>query len=190
MFYGAGSASLGYPSEEFGGIVYGYTESEVLIWTPTGPSGHLIYINGVWGDGIDSMHVDTVEITIKIIHSYISECASPPDIVNAVKVYNGVRNGSLVSYCCLPGYVSSGEFDVLPCNALATSEVLFSSVEEIVRDLKIPKRNTSSYDRSLMCAFDPRQSSMAVRSVGVVILFLVAALLNIADIHTFLEGRM
>ncbi|XP_062616091.1 uncharacterized protein LOC134277801 [Saccostrea cucullata] len=116
MFYGAGSASVGNSSESLGGIVYGYTESEILLWTPTSTNSHLIYIDGVWGDGSDNLQEDSVQITIKIINADISECAPPSDITNTVKVYNGLRRGSLTSYSCLEGFVSNGGLSVTSCN--------------------------------------------------------------------------
>ena len=67
VFYGAGSANLGNPGEAFGGVVYGYNQSEILLWTPTVPEGHLIYIGGVWGDGSDILMVNSVQISIKVI---------------------------------------------------------------------------------------------------------------------------
>lgn len=67
VFYGAGSANLGKPGEAFGGVVYGYNQSEILLWTPIVPEGHLIYIGGVWGDGSDTLMVNSVQISIKVI---------------------------------------------------------------------------------------------------------------------------
>ncbi|XP_061195157.1 uncharacterized protein LOC133203382 [Saccostrea echinata] len=276
MFYGAGSASVGNPSESLGGIVYGYTESEILIWTPTSINSHLIYIDGVWGDGSDKLQEDRVQITVKIINTDISvkcavlhyvttyddscdqECAPPPDILNTVKVNNGLGRGSLTSYSCLAGFVSNGGLSVSSCNGthwlethltcslfttvpnpptianadhlvsgniaqyacrvgfypdmggniilyygtgwtttkleckasrISVGNTSVSSREEIICNLKISKRNTSSYDRSLRCAYDPRPSSLTIGSVGVAILCLVAALLFLADCHTFLQRK-
>lgn len=61
------SASRDRSGENFGGVVYSYTNSEVLLWTPSAPTGHLIYVGGVWGGGVDSMAVNDAQITIKVI---------------------------------------------------------------------------------------------------------------------------
>ncbi|XP_061195152.1 uncharacterized protein LOC133203376 [Saccostrea echinata] len=207
-FYGAGSASLGCSWEHFGGIIYGYTESEVLLWTPISSHSHLIYVGGVWGDGSDKIHEDTVQITVKDISTNVSECPPPPDILNTIKIYNGRGRGSLTSYSCLAGFMSNDELSFTSCNGTHWMETNFScspssksprrlketanvsSIQEIVRNLKIPKTNTSSYERSLKCAYDPRPSSLTIGSVGVAILCLVAALLFLADCHTFLQDSV
>lgn len=67
MFHASGSVTVGRSGENFGGVVYSYTNSEVLLWTPSAPTGHLIYVGGVWGGGVDSMAVNDTQITIKVI---------------------------------------------------------------------------------------------------------------------------
>ena len=67
MFLGAGSVTVGRTGENFGGIVYGYTNSEILLWTPNVAEGHLIYVGGVWGGGVDPVAVNNVQITVKVI---------------------------------------------------------------------------------------------------------------------------
>lgn len=69
VFYGAGSANLGNPGEPFGGVVFGYTESEVVLWTPSPhvSSGNMIYIGGLWGDGTEDMEINRVQISVRVI---------------------------------------------------------------------------------------------------------------------------
>lgn len=67
MFHASGSVTVGRSGENFGGVVYSYTNSEVLLWTPSAPTGHLIYVGGVWGGGVDSMAVNDAQITIKVV---------------------------------------------------------------------------------------------------------------------------
>jgi hypothetical protein len=68
VFYGAGSANLGYTGEPFGGVVFAYTQSEVVLWTPspTVTGSNMIYIGGVWGDGSEKMEINNVQISIRI----------------------------------------------------------------------------------------------------------------------------
>ncbi|XP_061195154.1 uncharacterized protein LOC133203378 [Saccostrea echinata] len=69
VFYGAGSANLGNSGEPFGGVLFGYSQTETVLWTPsTSVSwGNLIYIGGLWGDGTENMQINNVQISVKVI---------------------------------------------------------------------------------------------------------------------------
>lgn len=60
MFYVLGLVIVGWLGENFGGVVYGYISSEVLLWMFSVFIGYLIYVGGVWGGGVDFMVVNDV----------------------------------------------------------------------------------------------------------------------------------
>ena len=45
-----------------------------------------------------------------------SECPEPVDIPNALKMNNGLINGSKTLYACVPGYLSNGGNVQTMCN--------------------------------------------------------------------------
>ncbi|XP_062616087.1 uncharacterized protein LOC134277796 [Saccostrea cucullata] len=101
MFYGAGSASHGEAGESFGGTVYGYNNSHVLLWTPASSYGYPIYVGGVWGSGADPLQCSSVVVSIKVIATgnlilVTVACTSPPSIANG---YYVVNNDSAVYNC-------------------------------------------------------------------------------------------
>ncbi|XP_062616090.1 uncharacterized protein LOC134277800, partial [Saccostrea cucullata] len=104
VFYGAGSANMGNSGESYGGVVFGYTQSDVLLWTPSTSvtGGNLIYIGGLWGDGTENLQSNNVQITVKVIKAGFTECPLPQNIPNTIKVYNGVIAGSKTLYACTP----------------------------------------------------------------------------------------
>ena len=66
-FYGAGSASEVEAGEPYGGTLYGYNQTHALLWTPAASYGNPIYVDGIWGDGMDPLHIVSVSITVKVI---------------------------------------------------------------------------------------------------------------------------
>uniref|UniRef100_K1PQX6 Sushi domain-containing protein n=1 Tax=Magallana gigas TaxID=29159 RepID=K1PQX6_MAGGI len=196
MFHASGSVTVGRSGENFGGVVYGYTSSEVLLWTPSAPTGHLIYVGGVWGGGVDSMAVNDAQITIKVVKTggaasstvWSSPLPAPVNITNA----DVMVECNYALYSCREGYYSNGASSYIVYDGQAWSSTAMecrpvpnpanaTPIEEIVRHLKISKTNTSAYERSLKCAYDPRPSSTAIGGVGVAVLCLFAALIIIAD---------
>ncbi|XP_062610575.1 uncharacterized protein LOC134272344 [Saccostrea cucullata] len=69
VFYAAGTASLGKINDPFGGVVFGYNQTDVLLWTPSVTNGHLIYVDGIWGDGTETMEINNVRISVTIVSS-------------------------------------------------------------------------------------------------------------------------
>ncbi|XP_062610564.1 uncharacterized protein LOC134272334 [Saccostrea cucullata] len=217
VFYGAGSANMGYSGESYGGVVFGFTQSDVLLWTPSTSvvGGNLIYIGGLWGDGTENMQINNVQITVKVIKAGFTEWPLPQDIPNTIKLYNGVIAGSKTLYACTPGFSSNGGSVESSCNGTSWSDTTVAcsaatdcpsvmpstaqsqstvppdtklstvtpdtnSIKEfdtIIAELKVPKVNTSAFRRSLTCAYDSRESSMAIGSSGV-------------SVESYLRGRV
>ncbi|XP_061195151.1 sushi, von Willebrand factor type A, EGF and pentraxin domain-containing protein 1-like [Saccostrea echinata] len=99
MFYGAGTASQGDAGESFGGTLYGYNSSHVLLWTPALSYGYPIYVGGVWAGGTDSLQSSSVDVSVKVIATGTVPqvgCSSPPSISNG---YYVVTNDSAVYHC-------------------------------------------------------------------------------------------
>ncbi|XP_056015193.1 uncharacterized protein LOC125658650 [Ostrea edulis] len=67
VFYAAGTASLAHAGDPFGGVVYGYNQTDVLLWTPSVSNGYLVYVDGIWGDGTETLHINTVQISVTIL---------------------------------------------------------------------------------------------------------------------------
>ncbi|XP_062616084.1 uncharacterized protein LOC134277792 [Saccostrea cucullata] len=134
VFYAAGTASLGNINDPFGGVVFGYNQTDVLLWTPSVTNGHLIYVDGIWGDGTETMEINTVQISVTI-----------------VSTSNSVNNFTAIN------------------------------IDDLVQDLTVSKKTTSTHVRSLTSAYDPRPSAKAMGAVGITVLCLVLGLIILAD---------
>ncbi|XP_061195159.1 uncharacterized protein LOC133203384 [Saccostrea echinata] len=134
VFYAAGTASLGKINDPFGGVVYGYNETDVLLWTPSVTNGYLIYVDGIWGDGTETLRIYNVQISVTIISTN-----------------NSVHNVTAIN------------------------------IDDVVQDLTVSKKTTSTYIRSLVSVYDPRPSAKAMGAVGVTVLCLVLGLIVLAD---------
>jgi hypothetical protein len=51
--------------------------------------------------------------------------------------------------------------------------------------LRIPRQNTSAYERSLTSAYDPRPSAKAIGSIGVLVIILTFGLICLLDCVNF-----
>ncbi|XP_062587111.1 uncharacterized protein LOC134248729 [Saccostrea cucullata] len=137
MFHAGGSAMIDTSNDPYGGIIYGYSETEVLLWRPsrTNTNGHLVYVGGQWGNGQSYQESDVVEVIVKAIditgtpcnitelcspdwsktRCVSTDCPIPPDIDNAFKLYDGVTNGSKALYACKTGYTESSDDVIINC---------------------------------------------------------------------------
>uniref|UniRef100_K1P4U8 Sushi, von Willebrand factor type A, EGF and pentraxin domain-containing protein 1 n=1 Tax=Magallana gigas TaxID=29159 RepID=K1P4U8_MAGGI len=100
-FYGAGSASQGELNEAFGGTVYGYSQSQVVLWTSDVSHGKPIYVDGIWGGGTDPLQVSDVLITIRVIATGaliipVVACPPPPSIADG---YYDLSNDTVQYFC-------------------------------------------------------------------------------------------
>lgn len=69
IFYAGGSAMIDNSADSYGAIIYGYTETEVLLWRPdpTTTNGYLVYVDGQWGAGNNNQQSTLVEVTVQVI---------------------------------------------------------------------------------------------------------------------------
>ncbi|XP_062616081.1 CUB and sushi domain-containing protein 3-like [Saccostrea cucullata] len=128
-------------------------------------------------------------------------CSSPPDIPNALKTSNGFINGSSTSYTCMPGYIDNGANPTISCNGTHWTGTLFSCSEDgnltsndsalayALEGLKIPRKMTTTYSRSLNCASDSRPSVQAIGAMGLSIITLFVGLIILADCVSFYQKR-
>lgn len=64
-FYAAGSAQTnGGAGGEWGGLVFGYSETEVRVWGPAANPGHLLYVGSGWGASTTSLAADAVSFRV------------------------------------------------------------------------------------------------------------------------------
>lgn len=67
-FYGTGSSMNDGSLGTFGGVVYAYTDSQVLLWRPSDSSGgKMVYIGTAWANGTMNQISDTANITIRVM---------------------------------------------------------------------------------------------------------------------------
>ncbi|XP_069139131.1 uncharacterized protein [Argopecten irradians] len=67
-FYGLGNALTDGSFAAFGGVVYVYTENQILLWRPSdSSSGKMVYHNTVWAGGHMNQMSDTAEVTIRVM---------------------------------------------------------------------------------------------------------------------------
>ncbi|VDI65593.1 Hypothetical predicted protein [Mytilus galloprovincialis] len=94
-----------YPSM-YGGVIYAYTEKEVLLWRPT--NGPVVYIGDRWGNGNSNQIANTAHVIIRVYHLREAECPYPETIGNATFNVTGVMNGDQTVYLCISGYSNVG----------------------------------------------------------------------------------
>ncbi|XP_062613869.1 uncharacterized protein LOC134275616 [Saccostrea cucullata] len=112
MFHAGGSAMIDTSNDPYGAIIYGYNETEVMLWRPsqTNTNGHLVYVGGEWGDGQSNQESDVVEVIVKVI-DITESCPSPPTIANAdVMVSNNVA-----LYSCRQGFLPKSGTNTINC---------------------------------------------------------------------------
>ncbi|XP_062591600.1 uncharacterized protein LOC134253108, partial [Saccostrea cucullata] len=167
MFHAGGSAMIDTSNDPYGAIIYGYNETEVMLWRPsqTNTDGHLVYVGGKWGDGQSNQESEVVEVVVKVIN--ITDCPIPPDIDNAYKLYEGVTNGSKTLYSCKPGYTESSDDVIINCvedtakriRSNITNETLAEWIKKMKKNLSVHKSKTSAYNRSLISVYESRPSA-------------------------------
>ncbi|XP_060072837.1 uncharacterized protein LOC132552665 [Ylistrum balloti] len=117
-------------------------------------------------------------------------CGTPSTVVNTHLLYSGTTSGSTALYSCITGYTLSSGDAIHTCTAgvwvgslpdckacpnpytpvITTQEALNNRLDELKKNTEVPVKNTTSYKRSLVCANDPRPSSLYVATVGIIIL--------------------
>ena len=65
VFSGAGTTQA-YSLQRYGGIIYAYTEKEVLLWRPN--NSITVYIGERWGSGQSSQSSATASVIIKVYY--------------------------------------------------------------------------------------------------------------------------
>ncbi|XP_062568744.1 uncharacterized protein LOC134230898 [Saccostrea cucullata] len=201
IFHAGGSAMIDTSNDTYGAIIYGYNETEVLLWRPsrTNTNGHLVYVGGQWGGGQNYQESDVVEVIIKVIN--ITDCPIPPDISNAYKLYDGVTNGSKTLYACKTGFTESSDDVIINCiegtwskssmfckdttkglRSYITNETLAEWIKEMKRNLSVHKSNTSAYNRSLISVYESRPSAVQIGSVGAFLMSFTITALILPDI--------
>ncbi|XP_021369372.1 uncharacterized protein LOC110460657 [Mizuhopecten yessoensis] len=116
--------------------------------------------------------------------------ATTAAVANTDRLYDGTSGGSNVLYSCSTGYALSsgdqrhtcvagawvGNLPVcLACSntftpVITTPEALNERLETLKKNTELSAKNTSSYKRSLVCAYDPRPSSLYVGTIGIIML--------------------
>lgn len=130
-----------------------------------------------------------------------TDCPTPVDIPNANKLYDGVSNGSQNLYSCANGFTGSSNDSMTQCvNGTWTATAMYCKdtsihpyslklnqtieqwIEYIRKELKINRKTTSAYTRSLISVYDPRPSAVAIGGAGIGVLCLVGLILLLPDI--------
>jgi hypothetical protein len=70
IFPATGSAMSDGSFGGFGGVLYGYRKNKVLLWRPADNKidGHMIYVGGVWGNGVKSTEQDIADVIVSILY--------------------------------------------------------------------------------------------------------------------------
>ena len=81
---------------------------------------NIIVLKARWGIWLPNIHL------IDVVLYDVKECPIPPDIPDALKLYNGTLAGSRTLYACPPGFLSSGGSPEVVCDGLAWSTTSYS----------------------------------------------------------------
>lgn len=66
MLFNAAGTTQAKNGSMYGGIVYAYSENEVMIWRPV--NGPVIYIGDRWGNGESKQTSYTADVIIRVYH--------------------------------------------------------------------------------------------------------------------------
>ncbi|VDH92376.1 Hypothetical predicted protein, partial [Mytilus galloprovincialis] len=106
MVFNAAGTTQANVLSKYGGVIYAYTEKEVLLWRPT--NGPVAYIGDRWGNGNSNQIANTAHVIIRVYHLREAECPYPETIGNATFNVTGVMNGDQTVYLCISGYSNVG----------------------------------------------------------------------------------
>ncbi|XP_071136842.1 uncharacterized protein [Mytilus edulis] len=108
-FQTAGSAMTN-SNNDFGGLVYAYTNSSVQIWVPN-EKGHVQFVGNDWGGGVCSSREDAGHLVVKIFTFRDNKtCGIPASYPFSTLTYIDVTNNSIALYTCTNGYtLTSGD---------------------------------------------------------------------------------
>ena len=66
MVFNAAGTTQANVLSKYGGVIYAYTEKEVLLWRPT--NGPVVYIGDRWGNGNSNQITNTAHVIIRVYH--------------------------------------------------------------------------------------------------------------------------
>ncbi|VDI55974.1 Hypothetical predicted protein [Mytilus galloprovincialis] len=118
IFGGAGSAMLGTVDDDYGGLIYVYTNNSVMVWIPNANNdGHVQYVGKRWGDRAQDSRCDVGQLIVKVYtFRDLIKCEDPDTVANAFFT----MNGSKVTYTCYPGYAYATGNLTLTCQSNGT----------------------------------------------------------------------
>ncbi|VDI52170.1 CUB and sushi domain-containing protein [Mytilus galloprovincialis] len=102
MVFNAAGTTQANGLSEYGGVIYAYTEKEVLLWRPT--NGPVVYIGDRWGNGNSNQVANTAHVIIRVYHLREAECPYPETNENATFNVTGVMYGDQTVYTCISGH--------------------------------------------------------------------------------------
>ncbi|CAG2230487.1 unnamed protein product [Mytilus edulis] len=108
-FQTAGSAMTN-SNNDFGELVYAYSNSSVQIWVPN-EKGHVQFVGNDWGGGVCSSREDAGHLVVKIFTFRDNKtCGIPASYPFSTLTYTDVTNNSIALYTCTNGYtLTSGD---------------------------------------------------------------------------------
>ncbi|XP_052088554.1 CUB and sushi domain-containing protein 2-like [Mytilus californianus] len=108
-FQTAGSAMTN-SNNDFGGLVYAYTNSSVQTWVPN-EKGHVQFVGYDWGGGVCSSRENVGHLAVKLFTFRDNKtCGIPASYPFSTITYNNVLNNSIARYTCTYGYtLTSGD---------------------------------------------------------------------------------
>ncbi|CAC5394542.1 unnamed protein product [Mytilus coruscus] len=194
MLFNAAGTTQANNGSKYGGIIYAYNENEVMIWRPA--YGPVVYIGDRWGSGGSNQTSYTADVIFRVYHLPVAECSYPETVGNATFHVTGVIYGDNITYTCNSGYTHGGGDLFRTCgrsrqwSGIIPSCIYYpvykngNSTYLDIEQMRINKKETSSYMRSLYSAKDNRYSSFVIGLSGVSILVAVLCLLILPDLIT------
>ncbi|XP_063404609.1 uncharacterized protein LOC134688071 [Mytilus trossulus] len=113
IFDGAGSALS--TTTKYSGVIYVYTNSSILLWTPSSHKGYMISINNRWGSGQMPSAETSADVIVRVYA--VVECPDPSSSNSNYTISNGLRVGSVVTYYCDSGYIYTAGYLSRTCQS-------------------------------------------------------------------------
>ncbi|XP_071136876.1 C4b-binding protein beta chain-like [Mytilus edulis] len=130
-----------------------------------------------------------------------SECLYPETVGNATFNVSGLRYGDSIVYTCKSGYShGSGDLTRICCRNGQWSGIVPTckeskqqtkgsneDIEEVLNNIRVQRKDTSAYRRSLISVKDERLSSKVIGITGVIIFTILIGIIVVPDLMTLFK---
>ncbi|CAC5420397.1 CSMD [Mytilus coruscus] len=139
IFDGAGTALS--TDNKYSGVIYVYTNSSILLWTPSTGNGYMIFIDDRWGSQQMTSAETSADVIVRVYA--VSSCSTPDSVAHAQYTVMSLRAGGTVTYKCDTNYEHNSGSLVRICQSNETWNGTLPTCKEI--ECPDPASSNSNY---------------------------------------------